>query len=50
MQKIMSRYKKASVLCVVDRLVLGVINAINGMMQGMAGLFEEFRVCRVSSL
>ncbi len=39
-EKVMARFKETSVLFVVDRLVLGVIQAINGMMQGMASLFQ----------
>jgi len=39
-EKVMARFKETSVLFVVDRLILGVINAINGMMQGMANLFR----------
>jgi len=39
-EKVMARFKETSVLFVVDRLVNGVIGAINGMMQGMANLFQ----------
>lgn len=39
-EKVMARFKETSVLFVVDRLILGVINAINGMMQGMANLLQ----------
>jgi hypothetical protein len=39
-QKVMARFKETSVLFLVDRLVLGVIRSINGMMQGMANLFQ----------
>jgi hypothetical protein len=39
-EKVMARFKETSVLFMVDRLVLGVIRAINGMMQGMASLFQ----------
>lgn len=39
-EKVMARFKETSVLFLVDRLVLGVIRSINGMMQGMANLFQ----------
>jgi len=39
-EKVMGRFKETSILFVVDRLITGVIRAINGMMQGMANLFH----------
>lgn len=39
-EKVMARFKETSVLFLADRLVLGVIGSINGMMQSMANLFQ----------
>lgn len=39
-EKVMARFKETSLLFLVDRLVLGTIGAINGMMQSMANLFQ----------
>jgi hypothetical protein len=38
-EKVIARFKETSVLFVVDRLVVGVIRSVNGMMQGMVMLF-----------
>lgn len=38
--QVMARFKETSVLFLVDRLIAGVISSINGMMQGMANLFQ----------
>ncbi|HSA58633.1 MAG TPA: hypothetical protein VLJ37_03005 [bacterium] len=38
-EKVMARFKETSVLFVVDRLVMGVIRAVNRLMEGMANLF-----------
>ncbi|MGH7831070.1 MAG: hypothetical protein ACREP8_12940, partial [Candidatus Binatia bacterium] len=39
-EQVMKRFKETSVLFVVDRLVAGVINAINGMMRAMGNMLS----------